>query len=197
MARITVTESVTLDGVMQGLGRPDEDNRDGFRHGGWGPAYMDAVMMEVMGRGMAATGAMLFGRRTYLDFFGAWADRTDGNPFTQKLNGAVKYVASRSLAEPLPWQNSTLLSGDAGETVAALKKELDEDLVVLGSGELVRSLAAAGLVDRYVLSIHPLVLGSGRRLFADSAPLARFRLVESVSTGTGVVIATYERSEAR
>ncbi|MEZ0064307.1 dihydrofolate reductase [Streptacidiphilus sp. MAP12-20] len=191
MAAIVVTESVTLDGVMQGLGRPDEDTRGGFRHGGWGPAYLDQVTMEVMGRGMAGTGAMLFGRRTYLDFHAAWADRTDGNPFTAKLNDTPKYVASRTLADPLPWQNSTLLSGDVTQAVALLKKELDQDVVVLGSGELVRSLAAAGLVDRYVLSIHPLVLGSGQRLFPDAGPLARLRLVESVPTTTGVIIATY------
>ncbi|MFE0458607.1 dihydrofolate reductase family protein [Kitasatospora sp. NPDC058965] len=192
MAAIVVTESVTLDGVMQGPGRPDEDTRDGFRHGGWGPAYRDRVMGEVMGRGMAGTGAMLFGRRTYLDFFASWAGRTDGNPYTEKLNGTPKYVASRTLADPLPWQNSVLLAGDATATVAELKKELDRDLVVLGSGALVRSLAAAGLVDRFVLCVHPLVLGSGRRLFPDSGPLAGMRLVDCVPTGTGVLIATYE-----
>ncbi|MEV4556257.1 dihydrofolate reductase family protein [Kitasatospora sp. NPDC049285] len=122
----------------------------------------------------------------------AWAERTDGNPYTEKLNGTPKYVVSGTLEEPLPWQNSVLLTGDAAAAVADLKKELEQDLVVLGSGELVRSLAAAGLVDRFVLSVHPLVLGSGRRLFPDRGPLSRMRLVDSVPTGTGVIIATYE-----
>jgi dihydrofolate reductase len=192
MARIVVTESVTLDGVMQGPGRPDEDVRGGFRHGGWGTPYMDRTMMEVMGKGMAGAGALLFGRLTYQDFFTVWAERTDGNPFTEKLNNTRKYVASRTLAGPLPWQNSTLLTGDVAQAVALLKKDLDKDVVVLGSGELARSLASDGLVDRFVLSIHPLVLGAGRRLFPDDGPLTGLRLVDSVQTTTGVVIATYE-----
>ncbi|WP_433361364.1 dihydrofolate reductase family protein [Streptosporangium sp. CA-115845] len=192
MAKIVVTESVTLDGVMQGLGRMDEDTRGGFRHGGWGTPYMDSAMMEVMGRGMASTGAMLFGRRTYEDFFKVWHGRTDGNPFTEKLDNTRKYVASRTLAQPPSWQNSILLTGDVVQAVEALKKEQDHDIAVLGSGELVRSLLSAGLVDRFVLSIHPLVLGSGRRLFPDDGLLAKFRLVDSVPTGTGVVIASYE-----
>jgi dihydrofolate reductase len=192
MAKIVATASVSLDGVAQGLGRPDEDTRDGFDRGGWGPAYTDAVMMEVMGRGMATTRAMLFGRRTYLDFHRAWAGRTDGNPFTEVLDKTPKYVASRTLGEPLPWQNSILLSGDAQQSVAALKTDLTDDVVILGSGELVRSLAAAGLIDRYVLSIHPLVLGAGRRFFAERGPLGRLRLTDSVSTTTGVLIASYD-----
>ncbi|WP_066362079.1 dihydrofolate reductase family protein [Herbidospora mongoliensis] len=192
MGKIVVTENVTLDGVMQGPGRAEEDTRGGFRHGGWAGPYTDPVMMRVMGAGMATTGAMLFGRRTYEDFYSVWHGRTDGNPFTDVLDKARKYVASTTLSEPLTWQNSTLLAGEAGPAVEALKKEIDHDIVVLGSGELVRSLLAAGLVDRLVLSVHPLVLGAGRRLFADDGALAAFRLVESVPTGTGVVIATYE-----
>jgi dihydrofolate reductase len=192
MAKIVVTESVTLDGVMQGLGRIDEDTRGGFRHGGWGTPYVDPVMMEVMGKAMAGSGAMLLGRRTYEDLFKTWHGRTDGNPFTEKLDNTRKYVASRTLVEPLPWQNSTLLTGDVAQAVQALKKEVDNVISVLGSGELVRSLLRDELVDQFVLSIHPLVLGSGQRLFPDDGPLARFRLVDSVPTGTGVVIATYE-----
>ncbi|MEY9947388.1 dihydrofolate reductase family protein [Kitasatospora sp. GAS1066B] len=192
MARIVVTESVTLDGVMQGLGRPDEDTRGGFRHGGWGTGYQDQVMMAAMGKEMAGTGALLFGRRTYQDFQQAWAERTDGNPFTEKLNNTRKYVASGTLAEPLPWQNSTLLTGDLAHAVGQLKKELEQDIVVLGSGELVRSLVAAGLVDRFVLSIHPLLLGSGRRLFPEDGSFSRLRLVDTVATTTGVLLATYE-----
>ncbi|NAS21165.1 dihydrofolate reductase [Herbidospora sp. NEAU-GS84] len=192
MGEIVVTESVTLDGVMQAPGRADEDTRDGFRHGGWAAPYADPVMMRVMGAGMAATGAILFGRRTYEDFFAVWHGRADGNPFTAKLDATPKYVVSRTMGRPPAWPNSILLEGEGVPAVEALKKEIDHDVVVLGSGELVRALLAHGLVDRLVLSVHPLVLGSGRRLFPADGPPAAFRLVESVPTGTGVVIATYE-----
>lgn len=191
MRRVVVTTNVTLDGVMQAPGRADEDVRGGFEHGGWALPYDDEVKAEAMGRGMAQTGAMLFGRRTYQDFYRVWPHRT-GNPFTGFLNSVQKYVASRTLTEPLPWQNSTLLKGDAAVAVAALKRQPGPDLAVIGSGELARSLARRGLVDEYVLLIHPLVVGSGRRLFSDGTPLARLRLISSVSTGTGVVIATYQ-----
>src|SRR6266571_2383983 len=130
MRRVVVVNSVTLDGVMQAPGRPDEDLRGGFEHGGWALPYNDAVMGRVMGQGMAQGGALLFGRRTYEDFAAVWPSRTD-NPFTEVLNRSQKYVASTTLAEPLPWSNSTLLRGDAGESVAGLKERLREDLVVL------------------------------------------------------------------
>jgi dihydrofolate reductase len=145
-----------------------------------------------MGKGMADVGALLFGRRTYEDFFRAWAGRTDGNPFTDVLDNTPKYVASTTLAEPLVWKNSVLLGPDLAAAVAELKAGAGGALVVLGSGALVRSLAEHGLVDEYVLSIHPLVLGKGRRLFPADGPGARLRLVDSVPTTTGVVIATYE-----
>jgi dihydrofolate reductase len=193
MRKIVVTNSLTLDGVMQAPGRADEDPRGGFQHGGWANGYRDGVMMEAMGKGMAEAGPMLFGRRTYEDFFKVWPGRTD-NPFTAILDNAQKYVASRTLREPLPWQNSTLLRGDAAETVAALKEQPGKDLVVLGSGDLLQTLMGRGLVDVYVLLIHPLVLGRGRRLFNEDAPRATLRLVSSVTTTTGVVIATYEPS---
>jgi dihydrofolate reductase len=191
MRKIVVTTHVTLEGVMQAPGRPDEDVRGGFEHGGWALPYDDEVKAEAMGRGMAQTGAMLFGRRTYEDFFSVWPHRTD-NPFTKFLNSVQKYVASTTLTEPLPWKNSTLLNGDAADPVAELKHQPGPNLAVIGSGELVRSLAYRGLVDEYVLLIHPLVLGSGRRLFPDGAPSAHLRLVESVPTSTGIIIATYQ-----
>jgi dihydrofolate reductase len=121
MRRVVVTMNVTLDGAMQAPGRADEDVRGGFAHGGWALPYDDAIKAEAMGRGMAQTGAMLFGRRTYEDFYRIWPHRTD-NPFTGFLNSVQKYVASRTLTEPLPWQNSTLLQADAADAVAALKK---------------------------------------------------------------------------
>ena len=123
MRTLSVTMSMTLDGVVQGLGRPDEDTRGGFRHGGWGPRYTDDVMMREMGKGMSAPGDMLFGRRTWQDFIGAWADADDGNPFTTHLNATRKYVVSTTLEDADAWQNSVLLSGDAARTVAELQGE--------------------------------------------------------------------------
>jgi dihydrofolate reductase len=190
MRKIVAVISLTLDGVMQAPGRPDEDRRGGFEHGGWALGYHDPVMMKAMGEGMAHGADLLFGRRTYEDFFAVWPGRKD-NPFTEVLDKSRKYVASRTLREPLPWQNSTLLSGDAAETVPRLKEEPGTDLTVLGCGDLMQTLMRHGLVDVYVLLIHPLVLGRGRRLFDDDAPRSALRLVDSVPTTTGVIIATY------
>ena len=128
--------------------------------------YNDQVMGRAMGAGMASVGPLLFGRRTYEDFYSVWPKRKE-SPFSAVLDNADKYVASTTLAESLPWQNSTLLKGDASETVARLKKQAGKDILVMGSGELVRSLMRHNLVDIYKLLIHPLVLGSGRRLFPD------------------------------
>ena len=191
MPKIVAVVSLTLDGVMQAPGRKDEDTRGGFEHGGWAAAYFDPILMKEMGEGMAQGGPMLFGRRTYEDFHKVWPGRTD-NPFSKVLDEGQKYVASRTLREPLPWQNSTLLAGDAGESVARLKSEPGKDIVVLGSGELMQTLMRHKLVDVYVLLVHPLLLGRGRRLFNDDAQRTSLKLVKSVTTGTGVVIATYQ-----
>jgi dihydrofolate reductase len=193
MSDVVVFTSLTLDGVMQAPGRPDEDRRGGFARGGWAQPYNDPVMASMAGESMAESGSLLLGRRTYEDFYSFWPHQTD-NPFTEVLDNARKYVASTTLAEPLPWRNSTLLKGDAAEAVAERKQQPGKDLVVLGSGELARSLMRRDLVDRYVLLIHPLVLGSGRRLFADGGAFAALRLVHARTTTTGVVIATYEPS---
>ena len=191
MRKIVVTNNLTLDGVMQAPGRPDEDVRDGFDRGGWALRYNDPVMGRVMGEGMAQAGGLLLGRRTYEDFASVWPNRTD-NPFTEVLDNTQKYVASTTLAEPLPWKNSTLLKGDAADAVADLKQQPGPDLTILGSGELIQSLRRRNLIDEYVLLIHPLVLGSGRRLFPDGSPPADLRLAGSVTTTTGVMIATYQ-----
>jgi dihydrofolate reductase len=192
MGKVVVVENVTLDGVMQAPGGADEDVRGGFPYGGWAQPYADHVMAETMGRGMGADGAMLFGRRTYEQFHAFWSKQTDGNPYTEVLNRKRKYVASRTLSGSLPWENSSLLRGEAAGTVAALKREAEGDLVVLGSGDLVRSLAAAGLVDSYTLSIHPLTLGTGSKLFGEGEEAyGALELVEAVPTTTGVIIATY------
>jgi len=190
MADIQVFMSVSLDGVMQAPARPDEDTRGGFSRGGWAARYADPVMWEGMGR----AGSLLLGRRTYEDFYAVWPKRTD-NPFTPVLNASQKYVVSTTLTEPLPWENSTLLRGDAVATVADLKEKLDQDLMILGSGELVRSLMGSDLIDAYTLLIHPLVLGTGQRLFAGGGPPAGLELAGSTTTGTGVVIATYRTAK--
>ena len=194
MGTLVVNMSLTLDGVMQAPGRPDEDRRGGFEHGGWGVPYFDPVMGRSAADGMAQMPALLFGRRTYEDFYAVWPNRTD-NPFTAFLDNAEKFVASTTLQEPLPWRNSRLLQGDAMEAVAALKQKPGKDSLVLGSGVLVQSLMRHNLVDEYLLSIHPLVLGSGRRLFPDGVPFAVLRLVDTKATSTGVVMATYRPAE--
>jgi dihydrofolate reductase len=191
MRKIVAVVSLTLDGVMQAPGRPDEDKRGGFEHGGWAGPYFDPVMMQTMGEGLSQGAPMLFGRRTYEDFYKVWPARKS-SPFSKVLDEGQKYVASRTLKEPLPWQNSTLLQGDAAQTVAGLKQQPGADIVVLGSGDLLQTLMRHGLVDVYVLLIHPLLLGRGRRLFNDDARRASLNLVKSVTTGKGVVIATYQ-----
>jgi dihydrofolate reductase len=192
MARLVVNTNLTLDGVMQGPGHPDEDRSGGFDLGGWAAPYFDEVMAEAAAAGIAKGGALLFGRRTYEHFASVWPDQPADDPFAAVLNERQKYVASRSLSEPLSWRNSTLLEGDAADAVARLKQQPGGDLVVLGSGILVQSLMRRGLVDEYVLLIHPLVLGTGRRLFADGGAPATLRLVDRKTSTTGVVIATYE-----
>jgi dihydrofolate reductase len=189
--RVIVFMSVTLDGVIQAPARPDEDVRGAFEHGGWAVPYADEVAGKMAGEGMARPGSLLLGRRTYEDFFAVWPHRTD-NPYTEVLNNRTKYVASRTLQEPLPWKNSTLLDGDAAEAVARLKKQPGGDLTVIGSGELVQSLMRGNLIDEYILLITPVVLGSGRRLFPEGGPSATLRLIDTKTTTTGVVIATYQ-----
>jgi dihydrofolate reductase len=195
MSRIVVMNHVTLDGVMQAPGRPEEDTRGEFTHGGWAhlPETPDDAVGKAMSARMAAGGGLagwLFGRRTYDDLLSYWNQQPD-SPFGPMLNNSPKYVASTTLKEPLPWPNSTLLRGDIADAVGALKAQSDGVLAIMGSGELIGSLMAAGLIDEYLLMIHPLVLGGGRRLFPEGVhqPL---RLSDSVATTTGVVLATYE-----
>lgn len=182
---------LTLDGVMQSPGRPEEDTRCGFAHGGWGARSSDQeALAAVYGRVEESGGLrLLLGRWTYEEMLGYWNGRD--SPFTEGLNNAPKYVASRTLREPLRWPNSTLLQGEAGVAVAGLKQEMDGDLFIMGSGDLIDTLRRHELIDEYLLVVHPLVLGTGRRMFADGTPPAHLRLVSSTSTGKGVVIARY------
>ena len=187
MGRVVVCMNLSLDGVMQGPGRADEDTRDGFTRGGWAAPY--AAMANV-GHVFAQAGALLLGRRTYADLASVWP-RQPESPFTPWLNATPKYVASRTLAEPLPWVNSILLGGDVASAVAKLKQELARDVLIMGSGELIRTLMQHRLIDEWVLLIHPLVFGSGRRLFADGGPDATLELVSSSAAPNGVLVATY------
>src|SRR5947208_770821 len=194
MTRVIAFIHLSLDGVMQAPGRPDEDRRGGFERGGWAAPYNDDVMAKAVGESMGNTGALLLGRRTYEDFYQVWPSRTD-NPFTPILNNTLKYVASRTLQQPLPWMNSKLLAGNAEESVAKLRKQQGKDIVILGSGVLVQSLLRSNLVDELMLTINPLVLGSGRRLFPEGGPSATLRLVDSKTTSSGVVIARYQPTQ--
>jgi dihydrofolate reductase len=191
MSKIIVFNSLTLDGVMQAPARPDEDVRGDFPYGGWATPYSDPEMGRAAAESGATAGGLLLGRQTYEDFYQIWPNRTD-NPYTEVLNNSQKYVASRTLKEPLPWMNSTLLKGNVQEAVAALKAQQDKDLVILGSGELIQTLMQHQLIDQYVLLIHPLILGTGRRLFRDGSAYSTLQLADSKTTPNGVVIATYQ-----
>jgi dihydrofolate reductase len=192
MSTIEVVNHITLDGVMQSPADPDEDRRGGFEHGGWATRYFDDVQGEYMGARMGTGGgALLFGRWTYNKMRSAWTKQPEDNPVRQVLERNTKYVVSRS-DQPVEWQNSELVQGEAAEVVADLKARTEGNLVILGSGELIQALLPHGLIDAFLLTIHPLVLGSGRRLFADDGALAKLSLAEVKPTTTGVLIARYE-----
>src|SRR6476469_6936268 len=191
MSKIIVFNSLTLDGVMQAPGRPDEDVRGDFPYGGWATPYSDPEMGKAAAGSGATAGGLLLGRRTDEDVSRVWPNRTE-NPDTDVLNNSQKYVASGTLKEPLPWMNSTLLKGKVPEAVAALKAQQGKDLVILGSGELIQTLMQYQLIDQFVLLIHPLVLGTGRRLFREGSTYSTLQLVDSKTTPSGVVIATYQ-----
>ncbi|HTC73225.1 MAG TPA: dihydrofolate reductase family protein, partial [Solirubrobacteraceae bacterium] len=191
--KVIVMNSISLDGVMQSPGRPDEDTRGGFECGGWAVPYGDDSLVAKMGERMGEDRAFLFGRRTYEQLLASW--NAVGGPFKDALNETHKYVASSSPATELEWPNSTLLHGDVPAAVAELKQRESANLVIMGSGVLIGSLMAADVIDEYLLMIAPIVLGSGRRLFAGDthAPL---RLLECSATSTGVVAAVYEPARA-
>ena len=189
MRKIIAVENVSLDGVMQSPGRPDEDTRNGFDRGGWASELLmkdhEAAMAAMAGQG--STSAMLFGRRTYDDLVGFWLANPDPNPFSEILRNTPKYVATST--DDLEHPNSHRFEGELATSIAALKNEGEGDIVILGSGQLVRALAAEGLVDEYVLTILPVVLGEGAKLFEHTyAPLS---VVKSFTSPTGIVVATY------
>jgi dihydrofolate reductase len=190
MRKLVVSEFLTLDGVMQAPGGADEDRRGGFEHGGWQTSSMDEEEGASIDEGLASAGGLLLGRVTYEIFAGYWPS-SDEEPIAGILNAMPKYVASTTLQEPLGWNNSNLIKGDVADGVATLKEELGKDLRVIGSGQLAQTLMERDLVDEYHLMIHPVVLGSGQRLFREGGRKVPLRLVNSTTTGTGVQIATY------
>ncbi|WP_433435594.1 dihydrofolate reductase family protein [Nonomuraea sp. CA-141351] len=192
MRKLTVTTFVSLDGVMQGPGGPDEDRDGGFEHGGWTVPHFDQHLMGVMTALVERGDALLLGRRTYEIFAAAWPLAPADDPIGAKLNSMPKYVASRTL-DRVAWQNSTLLAGDAAEAVAELKRGGGGEIQVHGSGNLVQTLVEHDLVDEFHLLVFPVLLGSGKRLFAEGTIPAGLRLVDSATSGSGVIEATYER----
>ncbi len=188
--RVLVVNHISLDGVLQGPGRSDEDTRDGFRHGGWAEPDNDPAMGAAMGERMGHDFAWLFGRRSYNDMLTHWNEV--GGPFKDGLNQAIKYVASSSPETRLPWPNSTLLAGNVPNQVAALREQPGGNFVIMGSGQLIRSLLPHGLVDELFLMIHPIVLGSGHGLFGPEEKAHRMQLIACSPTATGVLLATYQ-----
>lgn len=197
MRKIVVSEFLTLDGVMQAPGDPDEDRSGGFDKGGWQLAYFDDVFGATMMEAFAATGGMLLGRLTYDNFAAHWPNQPADDPVAGPMNALEKYVVSSTLTEPLAWQNSTLIKGDVAAAVRRLKAGTGNEIQVIGSGALVQTLIEHDLVDSYRLMVHPLVLGKGKRLFRDGTALTRLRLVDSKPTTTGVLILTYEPDRSK
>lgn len=193
MRKVVITTFLTLDGVMQGPGGPEEDRSGGFEHGGWSVKYWDDRMDEVMGREFSKPFDMLLGRRTYEIFAAYWA-HTD-EPGAKELNDARKHVASRTLKR-VEWQNSTLIKGDVADYIAQLKRQDGPEMQVPGSGNLIQTLLKHDLVDEFRLKIFPVVLGSGKRLFADGTIPAGLKLIDTTTTSKGVTVGTYERAGA-
>lgn len=188
--RVIVINHLSLDGVLQGPGNPDEDTRDGFRHGGWAAeAGADPVMGAAMGERMGADFRWLFGRRSYEGMLSHW--NAAGGPFKDGLNATQKYVVAAP-GTPLPWPHSTLVSGDVPAGIGDLRRQPGGNLVIMGSGRLIRTLLPLGLIDELLLMVHPVVLGSGHRLFGPDPQPHRLRLAHCSTTSTGVILSTYQ-----
>ena len=196
MRKVIVTEWMSLDGVVQAPGAADEDTTGGFQHGGWHLRYFEDLSQKWVVENLTEAGGFLLGRRTYEGFAAHWPNASEEEQVVaQPLNTKPKYVASGTLTEPLEWQNSTVLQGDVAEAVAALKQEDGDDLLVIGSSELVQTLIEHDLVDEFRVMIDPLVVGGGKRIFRDDGVLRPLRLVDSKVTTTGAIIATYAPAE--
>jgi dihydrofolate reductase len=194
--RLILMEYLSLDGVSQGPGGPDEDTSGAFTRGGWLVPHMDEELIRLVTEWVDDADAFLFGRRTYENFARDWPKVTDpGDPFAPKLNGLPKFVASRSLARA-EWEPTTILSGDVPAQVAELKRQPGRELQIHGSAQLAQSLLAAGLIDELRLVIAPVVVGSGRRLFPDGGAPAGLRLRRNETTPGGLAVHVYESAGA-
>jgi dihydrofolate reductase len=192
MRKLIVQEWMAFDGVIQAPGDPDEDRSGGFEHGGWHLRYFDESSMNWVVSNLTAAGGFLLGRRTYEGFARHWPNASEEEqPVAEPLNAKPKYVASTTLAEPLEWNNSTLLKGSLADAVAALKREDDGDLLLIGSATLAQSLIELDLIDEFRLMIDPLLVGGGKRLFPEDGALRPLQLVENEVTTTGATLATY------
>jgi dihydrofolate reductase len=193
MGKLVVGTFVTLDGVMQAPGGPDEDRDGGFELGGWSVNYWDDMMGQTVTAQTERGDALLLGRKTYDIFVAHWPRVGDEDPVAAKLNAMPKYVASRTL-ESSDWNNTTVLRGDAAESVRRLKEQVDGEIHVTGSSNLIQTLVRSDLVDEFVVWTFPLVVGSGKRLFGDGTVPGGLELVDSVTSTTGVTISTYRRA---
>ncbi|MBP0459068.1 dihydrofolate reductase family protein [Streptomyces montanisoli] len=195
MREIIVCTFLTLDGVMQAPGGPDEDPESGFEQGGWQKPVSDDEVGAATADWYEGSDAMLLGRKTYDIFASYWPTADPANPFTARMNGMRKYVASRTLTS-VEWQNSTLLEGDIVDAVRRLKDSDGGDIQVVGSGDLAQTLMRHGLVDEYRLTIHPVIVGSGKRLFADGAIPTALEPVSASTTKSGTIVAVYRTNGA-
>ena len=190
MRKLSVVNFVTLDGVMQSPADPDEDRSGGFEYGGWVLPYLDEDWGRVAGEGMAASDALLFGRKTYEKMAAYWPNQPDDDPVSVKMNRSAKYVVSNTL-DDVPWENSTLIKGDAVAEIIKLKEQPGKGITVLGSGDLLQTLMKHDLIDEYELLVCPLLLGRGKRLFRDGGPKSPLEFVDSKTTKSGALILTY------
>jgi len=188
--KLVVVEFMSLDGVVQAPGDPQEDTEGGFAHGGWQRPYFDDVFMRQAAGGMAETDAQLFGRKTYDKMAAFWPTVGDDDPFAKHLNSVTKYVASRTITEAT-WEGTTVLNGDVAAQVREIKQRDGGTISVLGSAELAQTLMASDLIDEYFLAVHPILLGSGKKLFRDAEQVRKLELADATPTTTGVLLTTY------
>lgn len=197
MRKVVVGTFLSLDGVMQAPGSPEEDAEGGFKHGGWQLPYFDADAGRFMSESFAATDALLLGRVTYQIFAAFWPSAPVEDPFAKVMNSMPKFVVSTTM-ERTEWNNSSLIKGNIPEEIAKLKQQAGSGhLAVVGSGKLAQTLMQHNLIDEYVLWVHPIVLGSGKRLFRDGNPKTALRLVDTKTTSSGVVILNYQPGEMK
>ena len=193
MRELVAIEFLSVDGVMQGLGSPDEDREGGFRHGGWGAPYAEAIHTSMSEDGLGGTSAYLFGRRTYEKMAAFWPHQPPSDVMASHLTSTPKHVASTTLGDAdATWDNTTVMSGDLATEVARLKATGTGDIAVLGSGVLVRALMQQGLVDSLRLFVHPLVLGSGKRLFPELDEPLSLTLTSCGTTSSGSLVVSYD-----